>query len=837
MAIEVEPKHPFACHGKFFTRNGEKIFFKATRFNGLKTPLNFEAKLSLLKRLDKLKAAHTTGLLLAQEHADAVLDLASQAGLPALVELEVARDELLNPAAMRAAIERIGHLLALFTGRAGLAGYIINCSVEQDAIRAHGLERVRRSFARLIARIRECDDRALVAVRHRADTQALALLDEDFIYADVPPLDPVELREYLLTLHNIAEARPLVVEFGNASPGQDEAVEVAFGSGAAGVVAQPLPAPASDRWLGTRTLKASELMPFMTLNGTCPPRPSRTPMVSVIVCAYNAERTIRPCLESLCKLNYPNFEIIVVDDGSRDGTAEIAAAFSDFRLIRQPNRGLGYARNVGLQSARGEIIAYTDSDCAVDPDWLTLLVRAMLEQGSDGCGGPNYAPHEDGRIEACVAAAPGAPCPVLIGEETAEHLAGCNMAFRKEALLKIGGFDPQFTAAGDDVDVCWRMIDAGYRLGYCPAAFVWHFRRNTAKAYFAQQRGYGRAEAMLYALYPERFNILGQIKWHGTVPGLARTVPGGGSRRVNWNSPRASVPTVFDPALGVASFLPLTFEWMAACVLAAFGCFMFDVSVMPALGMLLLGPIWALHYARRAQIEKCHDGVFSRMVVAYLAWTGPLVRAIARYRAPARACAVPERAPGGGHGASISWLTRSFRLAYWSESWVTRDRLLERTAACLSRSGHPAIADSGWKDFDLEVMPRLCTRVQLRSADEGHAGGRVKTLVQARVRLSLFAMAVLGLGAGLASAASLLSTELPALAVPSLVLVFAGYVLGTMVVSGRLVCSALQSAADELGLIALPAKASRSAAAAQPADGFESRAPALELGNQGVQRG
>ena len=72
------------------------------------------------------------------------------------------------------------------------------------------------------------------------------------------------------------------------------------------------------------------------------------------------------------------------------------------------------------------------------------------------------------------------------------------MVFTKAALLKVGGFDPQFTSAGDDVDVCWRILDAGMRLGFCPAAFVWHFRRNTIKAYYGQQRGYGRAEAMLY---------------------------------------------------------------------------------------------------------------------------------------------------------------------------------------------------------------------------------------------------------------------------------------------------------------------------------------------------
>ena len=273
-------------------------------------------------------------------------------------------------------------------------------------------------------------------------------------------------------------------------------------------------------------LAADEILPFVALNGTCPPALRQPPMVSVVICAYNAERTMEACLKSLRELDYPNYEVVIVDDGSRDRTAEISARYPEFRLIRQPNKGLSVARNVGMTAARGEIIAYTDSDCVVDPHWLRLMVGAMTANGFDACGGPNYAPHEAGRIEACVSASPGAPCHVLTAEDRAEHLAGCNMVFRKAVLQQIGGFDPQFTAAGDDVDICWRALDAGFTLGFCPAAFVWHFRRNTVKAYYNQQRGYGKAEAMLYLKYPERFNALGQVMWHGRIPGLARTMPG-----------------------------------------------------------------------------------------------------------------------------------------------------------------------------------------------------------------------------------------------------------------------------------------------------------------------
>ena len=78
---------------------------------------------------------------------------------------------------------------------------------------------------------------------------------------------------------------------------------------------------------------------------------------------------------------------------------------------------------------------------------------------------------------------------MLLDDVEAEHIPGCNMAFRREVLEEIGGFDPIYRSAGDDVDVCWRLQDRGHRIGFSPAAMVWHFRRNTMKAYIGQQKG------------------------------------------------------------------------------------------------------------------------------------------------------------------------------------------------------------------------------------------------------------------------------------------------------------------------------------------------------------
>jgi glycosyltransferase involved in cell wall biosynthesis len=815
-------RRPIKVHGKFFNCAGQKFFFKAMRLAGVGSALDFDQKLELCRQLDQLNQSHTTGLILTEAQAHPIIDIAGQIGMHAIVELAVAPDELIERRHFSAAVSRIAHIVNILKSSSALLGYLIDCPISQDEIRAHGLSAIRRRLRALIATIRDRDDRALVAIKHRPETRALAMVEEDLVYGEVPALAPVELRDFVVSLHNLAEARPVVIEFHDTSPGQDEAVAVAFGCGAAGVVAPPVPAPASSDFLGVRMLKAAELMPFVTLNGTCPPKPARIPMVSVVICAYNAERTMRPCLESLRKLDYPNYEVVIIDDGSRDRTAEISMDFPEFRLIRQPNKGLSVARNVGLHAARGEIIAYTDSDCVVDPHWLTLMVRAMVDDNLDGCGGPNYAPHEDGRVEACVAASPGAPCHVLVGHDRAEHLAGCNMVFTKAALEAVGGFDPQFTSAGDDVDVCWRILAAGMRLGFCPAAFVWHFRRNTITAYFGQQRGYGRAEAMLYARYPERFNVLGQIKWQGTIPGLARTIPGGAEPRVLWAAARPGLHSVFDPALSLAAFLPQTLEWAIGWEVGAIACYLAGLSVIPALAMQLLGVVWALFYAWNAPVEKCHDSLSSRLLVAYLAYTGPIARTWARYKHRLAALARKTENPTVRQRPQVNWLRRAIRLTYWNEHYITREKILDHALKYFARLGHPAILDRGWNDYDVELRPDPWTRIELRTADEEHGQAKVRSLVEARVRVGRGVSAGLLAGFGTAAAAALLGFPQGALALGALSAAAALSAASKLIESGRIVYGAIESAAADLNLIPLGAptravRAERMLAASAPA--------------------
>src|SRR6185295_2634756 len=191
------------------------------------------------------------------------------------------------------------------------------------------------------------------------------------------------------------------------------------------------------------------------------------------------------------------------------------------------------------------------------------------------CGGPNFPPPEDSLVPAAVAVSPGGPTHVLISDEVAEHIAGCNMAFRRDALLALGGFDPQYRAAGDDVDICWRFQDAGHTIGFSPAAVVWHFRRNTVKAYLNQQRGYGKAEAQLYFKHPYRFNLLGQSRWLGRIYGdlssffLSR-------RPVIYSGTfgRGLFQTLYEPPSSLIAFLPMTLEWNIVAIVLLIAAFM-----------------------------------------------------------------------------------------------------------------------------------------------------------------------------------------------------------------------------------------------------------------------
>jgi hypothetical protein len=391
------------------------------------------------------------------------------------------------------------------------------------------------------------------------------------------------------------------------------------------------------------------------------------------------------------------------------------------------------------------------------------------------------------------------------------------MLFRKTALEDAGGFDPQFTAAGDDVDICWRLIDMGYVLGYCPSAFVWHFRRNTVNAYYRQQRGYGKAEAMLYFKYPERFNVLGQIKWNGTIPGIARTVPGGGRLRVRWARNPEQFQRVDEMPLSVLRVAPMTAEWNLAAAALVVLSLLLGVTIAPALAALAAGPLWAAYYAVKAPLEKCHRGLMSRLLIGWLAYSGSIVRTVARYRwcANARKNALFDSVVR--QQPTIDWKYRSIRLSYWNDVYTAREAVLEHLRRFFESRVRPVVADTGWKDFDLLVEANPWSRIQFKTADEELGGRELRTNVAARLRLSTGARMGIGACAIGAVTALLLGPPLAAVALGLVAAVVTICAISGLAEAGNLAYHAVEQCAGELNLIPLGIPARSASISSVPA--------------------
>jgi len=315
---------------------------------------------------------------------------------------------------------------------------------------------------------------------------------------------------------------------------------------------------------------------------------------------------------------------------------------------------------------------------------------------------------------------------------------------------------------------------------------------------------------------------MGQIAWRGTIPGLARTIPGGNRKRVLWNA-TARAQSLFDPSLTLAKVLPQTLEWTVLSAIAMVASIVLGVSIIPAAAMLALGPIWALYYAWHAPLDKAHESFTARLLIAYLAYTGPMVRTMTRYKTRAKALTGLAANDGVRQRPTINWLRRTVQLDYWNNESISRDRLIDKMLKLFARSGHGAIIDAGWNDYDLEVRPNPWTRIELKTADEEHEAGKVTNHVLARVELTR--ISTMALAAGALSAAVVAIAGLPEIALGLAALTIAGGVCIAvkMVEAGRLAHRATEECATELNLAPLgvlirqPSTAEVTASANKPA--------------------
>ena len=752
---------------KFFFEGDRKFFVKGVTYgpfkpdaeeNYLGRPEQVDVDLALMRKvgLNVVRIYHAPPRWF--------LDRCAVAGIRVLVTLPWAKHiEFLRERSIRKQIaEAVRVAVSAQAGHTAIFGYLVGNEISSTMVRWLGARRVTEFVEDLIRIGRTIDPDVLFSYATYPPTEYLLPQNVDFCCFNVYLHNQHDLERYLLRLQNLTDERPLMLgEFGmdTIRHSQEEQAEMlswhidsVVKCGLAGTIFFTW----TDEWFtggqeitdwafGIVTREREPKKAFFALQEKLghdssvlrPPLP-RAPFVSVIVCSYNGGRTLAACLDSLSKLNYPDYEVILVDDGSTDDTAYIAAQFPQVRYIHQSNHGLSHARNTGAATARGEVLAYTDSDCMADVDWLYYLIGTLVSGDYAGVGGPNVTPPAQNWVQACVAAAPGGPSHVLLTDTVAEHIPGCNMAFYRWAFESVGGFDAEYHKAGDDVDFCWRIQQAAWVIAFSPPAIVWHYRRFTLRAFLKQQDGYGEAESLLRFKHLIFFGPTGTAKWRGQIYGTPR---------FTWFINR---PAIYHGTFGegffqsiyptpqseVATYLS-SIEWFALTIfLFGLGIFLPALRIVPYL--MLGGTLCvALSYMVRASIEPKFDTVHARLLVMLLAFAQPLVRGWSRYftwlhfkRTPGSVIRAHEHLPERTYfGRNLS------RRVFWSEEGRDRHYLLGAIFQLLDEEGWRYSTDTGWNEWDIQIYGNFWWSIALQTVTEYHGGGKRLTRVRLRDRL------------------------------------------------------------------------------------------------------
>jgi O-antigen biosynthesis protein len=766
---ELPVRQRVSVSGKFLWHGSEKFFIKGVSYGTFVPNINgepFPEPARAAHDLALMRAAGFNTLRTYDPPPSWLLDLAQQhgvlvlAGLPwpqhvTVADSRIGRHQLMQSVAadVRACAQH-----------PAILAYCVGNEIPTQVVRWYGKRRTEQLIQDLCSVARDADPGGLVTYANYPPTEYLELPFLDFHCFNVYLHAERDFQAYLARLQVLAGHQPICLsEYGLDALQHGEAAQAglleqqalaAFRAGFCGTVAFAW----TDEWYrGGQNVtgwqfgltdvernpkpsyhRLAELLPSLPFGATAWPR------ISVVVAAYNAGATLDDCLSALSQSHYPGFEVIVVDDGSTDSTAEIADAHarcdSRFRVLHGPNHGLSVARNTGLAAASGDIVAYTDADCRADGDWLHYIALKLLNSDVMAVGGPNLVPDDDGPIAQAVGFSPGNPTHIMLSDEIAEHIPGCNMAFWKWVLDDVGGFQPIYTSAGDDVDICWRLQARGYRIGFAPAALVWHHRRNSMRAYLRQQIGYGHAESLLEREHPEKFNGLGQVRWAGRIYA-------GSTALKFWHRPRiyqgvfgsAAFQSLYQPADGLFAYLPQTPEWYALLVgLLVFGAF------NPLLtGLALAGVGWQValcaYASRQAQLPSRHPRRM-RWLIFWMHLLQPLARSWGRVQGglgPFRWTREERRPTPTLANSTRTGRAALRRLEYacWGENDQDKDTFLRALMKHLFSKRCVLNTNSGWEGWDLRIERGLSAHADLLIATEYHGGPKV--LMRGKVSFSL----------------------------------------------------------------------------------------------------
>ena len=752
------------AEGKFLFTGDEKFFVKGVTYGAF--PPNseghqFPEMRETAKDFTLMRKAGINTILTYTVPPVSFLDLAQEHGLRVIINIPWMGHVcfLEHPSDKKKVRQEIKTAVSSCRRHPAVLMYAVAKELPPQIIRWHGKKQTEAFLQDLYHVAKNEDPDSLVTYTNFPTTEYLELPFVDVFTFNVYLHTRPAFCSYLSRLQHLAGDLPLVLtEFGMSSlhHGEKEQADFlkwqmdeAFDHGLAGAVVFGWTDPffqdgcLIDEWgfglvdAEHRPKPSYDVVQHRFTNNVPFPAEKTWPKVSVVVALYNAARTLDECLMSLLKLNYPNYEVIVVNDGSTDESADIIARYP-FRTITTTNHGISASRNQGMKAATGEIVAYIDSDAMADPDWLSFLVATFQESDFAGVGGPNLVPGDDNWVAKCVYRSPGGPTQVMLDDTSAEHIPGCNMAFRKCALEEIGGFDHIFRTAADDVDLCWPLLEKNYRIGFSPSAVVWHRRRPSVKAYWKQQVGYGMSEGLLERKHPNKFNPWGHTFWGGTIYAPYPKFRLFGKPVIYhglWGS--AGFQSMYDAGgEGTLTFLPRAMEWhVSLAALTVISVFFPWALILVGLGLVYTG-FYCIHCAHSANLRFLKDPQHPSSVVQRFKWRAMIawfhfLEPLARDWGRIKGGLTPWRSflhKNAATKCSSPWwqrlhpFRRSVKWSYSGEMVLEKHSLLHSLTKHLNTRLCAVGWNSDFHDWDMKIRRGIFGEAILRMAIEHHGG-------------------------------------------------------------------------------------------------------------------
>lgn len=237
-------------------------------------------------------------------------------------------------------------------------------------------------------------------------------------------------------------------------------------------------------------------------------------LLSIVIPVYNREDEMRELLESLAGQDNPDFEVIVVEDGSTHRSDKVVEEYKDrldIKYFYKPNSGPGLTRNYGSDRSSGEYLIYLDSDCVIPSQYTNVLHHYLAEHKVDFFGGPDGAAEDFSDLQKAISYSMTSfftTGGIRGGKRKLDKFfpRSFNMGYRREVYNVVGGF--LGIKHGEDTELSYRIAEKGYNSAFIPEAYVYHKRRTTTKAFFKQVFAFGMARVNLYKRFPHTLKLV-----------------------------------------------------------------------------------------------------------------------------------------------------------------------------------------------------------------------------------------------------------------------------------------------------------------------------------------